>query len=105
MGMVKVPWTAVQAESAVVNCPYDVVGVYTPAGQTLAGPYTVKAAHAQGQTPVAQQHEGAAMPTLVDGNTRDVGTFGHYSFFTLTADTPPADTSEFCYLLYRDFLR
>jgi hypothetical protein len=105
MPRMKVEWDAVQAESAVVNCPYDIVGVFTPAGQTLAGPYTVKVSHDKTEAPTAQTHNGAAIPDLTDGDTMPIGTYGFYSFVTLTATTPPADTTEYCYLIYRDFVR
>jgi len=105
MGLKKVTWDAVQAESAVVNCPYDIVGVFTPTGQTLAGPYTLKASHSAVEAPAVVNHGGSALPALTEDDTKDVGTYGHYSFFTLTATTSPADTDEFCYLVYRDFRR
>lgn len=105
MGLKKVTWSAVQAESDVVNCPYDIVGVFTPTGQTLAGPYTLKGSHSADEAPAAVNHNGSALPTLVEDDTQDVGTYGHYAFVTLTATTSPADTDEFCYIVYRDFLR
>ena len=104
MGLLKVEWSSAGAESDVFNCPYDIVGVVTPAGMTVAGPYTPKASEFSGVAPTAKTVGGSVMPDLIENDVVSVGTFGYYPFWTLTATTPAAE-GDFVYIKYRDFQR
>ena len=104
MGMIKVEWSVAQAESDVFHCPYDIIGVVTPSGMTVEGDYTPKASDFENVAPTAKTVNGEAMPDLVEDDVVDVGTFGSFPFWTLTAATA-ADVGDHVWVKYRDFLR
>ena len=99
--LLEVPYKDGETVSEVVNAPYDIVGVHTPSGAVVSGPYTVEAGPKADDTGTVT-YNGAAVPQLDDHDCIDVQIFAAWDWVTLTAGgAASADGSIF--LICRNF--